>query len=109
MALEYTQHYGTVSLEEVTLNNRLIADGENMAIQCQGVGYLIRGFAITELSMTSDRLHTMQLCFTVKSMGRIEAISPRRVEELFVNANKLSVNDLLKFVNQRLDERSEDS
>lgn len=107
--MQYTYHAGEATLREVNYRHKLYADGDRLAIDSYGFTYLLEGFAITALEMTNDiRGGGAYLELTIRSRGPVKSLHSTEIAPLFVNANELSVDELLKIIYERMEQRQPD-
>lgn len=107
-------------MEEVNWNNRLFADGQSLAITNRAFTYIMPGYSVESVQVTHgeveitgvhDQYRRFQrdgsyMDIHLRSRGPLKSCSAHEVETIFKNANDLSVDDLLKLINARMEERA---
>lgn len=123
---------GGASLEEMNRELKLFTDGKRLALVSPYDTYLLDAYAITDFCVETDYhtspyltdawvnprlggemigIHEMtsrRLQFTVRSMGRFGTCSDETISKMFLDANQMSVDDLLTLAYQKLNSDKED-
>lgn len=112
--MRFTEHLGTDSKGHVfgssdsDYDNRLLSDGKQILINYgYGESFLLTNHAVTALSMNYEAAGIQTIEFTVKSYGPVQRMRFSDVAPHFKAATALPINDLLKIVYQKMEERSE--
>jgi hypothetical protein len=117
--MKFTHHYGGSSLDEVNWNNRLFADGQSLAITNGAFTYIMPGYSVQSVQVTREDIGvtligdsnrrsqrgSSYMDIHLRSRGPLKACSAYEVEAIFKNANDLSVDDLLKLIYERMEQR----
>jgi hypothetical protein len=118
--MRFTQHYGTASLRQVNFENRLFADGQSLAITKGAFTYIMPGYSVESVQVTHGEVDVTPvgsqlrrferggsyMDIHLRSVGPLKSCSAHEVETIFKNANDLTVDDLLKLINARMEERA---
>lgn len=106
--VDFTSHLGSISRSE-TFQKGLISDGHTMALFFGNSYIVLPGFSLSALSMSED-IHPGSICsttieFSVNCRQPLRTYNAAEVQDIFLNANNLSVDELLKLVYQRMEQR----
>lgn len=104
MPIHFTQHLGASSKSEV-MESGLISDGRRLALGFNGHFHVVEGFRLKDLTVTQQIDGITEYEFRLVAAGGIRQHTLSDVRGIFQNAADLSVDDLLKLVYQRMDER----
>jgi hypothetical protein len=105
MAAGFTYIYGDERLREINYQRLLIADGKKLAIS-NGMGaFLLHGFDIKDFSISHGYYEGSFAEVTLRSIGRMEQVSHEQVERMFQNPNNMSIDDLIKLINHKMEKR----
>ena len=98
----------------------LVSDGKTLAMRWNDHSFLMNGFAITELrveyitqevSLGGRYISPMptgqRVRIQLSSVGPVKVGPASALDNLFLNANDLSVEELLKLAYQKIDARAE--
>jgi hypothetical protein len=102
MGIDFTHVYGGERLREINYQRLLIADGKKLAISSGMGAFLFHGFDIKDLSI-SNGFYEAEV--TLRSIGRMEQVSHEQVERMFQNPNNMSIDDLIRLINHKMEER----
>jgi hypothetical protein len=105
MAAGFTYIYGGERLREINYQRLLIADGKKLAISSGMGAFLFHGFDIKGLSISHGFHEGSFAEVTLRSIGRMEQVSHEQVERMFQNPNNMSIDDLIKLINHKMEER----
>jgi hypothetical protein len=112
---------GGASLNEMNDGMQLFADGEKLALVSDYETYLFNAFRVTSFSLT-DESHVFcdgifpysqsvasgrYIEFTVRSVGKPTICTDSSVRKRFLNANKMSVEDLLALAYSKITKEQE--
>lgn len=104
MPINFTQHLGASSRREV-MESGLISDGRRLALGFNGLFHVVEGFWLKDVAITQRHDGITEYEFSLVAAGGIRQHTLSDVRSIFQNAADLSVDDLLKLVYQRMDER----
>ena len=93
-------------MEEVNWKNRLFADGQSLAITNGAFTYIMPGYYVQGVEVTHNIHEGSYMDIHLRSVGPLKSCSAHEVETIFKNANDLTVDDLLKLINARMEERA---
>jgi hypothetical protein len=122
MGVSFDYDYGKSALN--ANNDRgvyLVSDGKTLAMQWDQHSFLMSGFAITALNVESitqnvnfwgetdsRRIETGKVVhLQLSSVGPVKVGPASALDNLFLNANDLSVDELLKLAYQKINARAE--
>lgn len=119
MGISYDHHYGgSVIADNNARGISLISDGKILAMRWDTYAYVMSGFAVTNMTHYSERqpwsmgndIHSFvtgqHIEVSLTSCGPVKTIPASQLDNLFLNANDLSVDELLKLAYQKIDKRA---
>ena len=120
MPISFNHNYGRHSLD--CINNHgvdLVSDGKTLAMRWGDHSFLMNRFAISELRV-EERIEALPpgghykgvptgktVHIQLSSVGPVKVGPASVLDNLFLNANDLSVDELLRLVYQKIDARAE--
>jgi hypothetical protein len=120
MPISFNHNYGGFALD---CNNHrgvdLVSDGKTLAMRWDHHSFLMNGFAVTELKVEErvqesslgrhyNRAPTGRIVHLhLSSVGPVKVGPASALNNLFLNADDLSVDELLKLAYQKIDSRAE--
>lgn len=84
----------------------LVSDGKQLALRWGERSFLLSSFVVAELSVETG-LVGKQLSIHLKSAGSVKTAGRHALDDVFLNAAELSVDELLKLAYQKIDKRAE--
>lgn len=106
--MKFALHAGTETLNHINYRNRIYADGQQLAISNGEFVYLLSAFVVTSVVIESEAHSGNVLHLQLSSQGNVTPMHNTEVEALFRNVNNLSVDDLLKELHARMEQRTEE-
>lgn len=116
--MQWLETSGKSSLDSMSDYAKMLSDGESIALAYKDQAFLIPKFAITNFMVSYDvdnpyrvggtlmyASKQVNVCMALESRGPVTCTYASSVKDLFVNAAKLSVDDLLKLVYQKMQDR----
>ncbi len=101
----------------------LVSDGKQLALRWGEKSFLLSSFVVAELSVETgltnygsildpggfshQYLRSKQLSIHLKSTGSVKTADRHALDDVFLNAAELSVDELLKLAYQKIDKRAE--
>ncbi len=101
----------------------LVSDGKQLALRWGEKSFLLSSFVVAELSVKTgltdyssmldpvgfshQYLRSKQLSIHLKSTGSVKTADRHALDDVFLNAAELSVDELLKLAYQKIDKRAE--
>jgi hypothetical protein len=101
----------------------LVSDGKQLALRWGEKSFLLSSFVVAELSVETgltdyssmldpvgfshQYLRSEQLSIHLKSAGSVKTAGRHALDDIFLNAAELSVDELLKLAYQKIDKRAE--
>jgi hypothetical protein len=121
MPIHYDHHYGGSTIahnNDVGIN--LISDGTILAMRWDQHAFVMSGFEVTNMTHhTSSREFSLgnyptnvvtgqHIEVSLTSRGPVKMMPASQLDTLFLNANALSVDELLKLAYRKIDKRAEE-
>ncbi len=101
----------------------LVSDGKQLALRWGEKSFLLSSFVVAELSVKTgltdyssmldpvgfshQYLRSKQLSIHLESTGSVKTAGRHALDDVFLNAAELSVDELLKLAYQKIDKRAE--
>ena len=101
----------------------LVSDGKQLALRWGEKSFLLSSFVVAELSVETgltdyssmldpvgfshQYLRSKQLSIHLESAGSVKTAGRHALDDVFLNAAELSVDELLKLAYQKIDKRAE--
>lgn len=106
--VDFTTHLGSDSRGK-TMQKGLISDGHTMALFFGHCFYVLPAFSLSAISLKEEGCYTGKTITTIEfkatCYGALRSYNATDVQSLFLNANTLSIEDLLKLVYERMEQR----
>jgi hypothetical protein len=110
--MQFTEHAGLSTLASINdqdYERRMLSDGNQILLNYYGgQAYLLRDHVVTGMSMTTGQDNARYMEFTIRSYGPVTSVPFSKAAAHFQSAHKLDVDELLKIVYNKMEERAEE-
>jgi hypothetical protein len=121
MAISYDHYYGgSVIAHNNEIGVNLLSDGRTLAMRWEDRAFIMSGFSVTNMTDYTEHMDvsfigdlsprhvpkSRHIEVSLTSCGPVKVVPASQLDTLFLNANDLSVDELLKLAYKKIDKRS---
>lgn len=111
MPISYTHSLGLASLTQLNNNyeRKILSDGNRILLNYyEGQSFILSDHSVTGLQVTNDYTLGRYMELSIISRGPIINVPFSQAAPLFLSADKLPIDELLKIVYQKMEDRAPD-
>lgn len=121
MGISYDVHYGGSTIDDNNAEGiNLISDGKILAMRWNDQAFVMPRFEVTNMThyqermpwsmggLTQDVVTGQRIEVSFTSRGKVKMMPASQLDTLFLNANDLSVDELLQLAYRKIDKRAEE-